>query len=136
MAGKIVCIRVDEEEWKKFKKNAQKLGFSRNELLKLFISSINRGETQIQKQPNITNVNINLVPITNTNLNIAYQQTKVMKNQLILDEIKKRVTLAEKMVSEGREIPYMCKEGLKKLVNQALFIPPDLFERVRQIVLT
>ncbi|MEM2612303.1 MAG: hypothetical protein QW332_06175 [Thermoproteota archaeon] len=136
MSGKNVCIRVNEDDWIEFKNIAESLGMSRNEIINLFISSIVRGYTKIQQQSNIMNININLVPISNNTLNVAYHMTREMKNSLIIDEIAKHVEQAEKMAESGRQIPYVIKDKVRKLVNKATLIPPELFERARRVILT
>jgi len=132
MAGQIVCIRLDRAKWEAFKEVANSLGFSRNELIRLFIDSILMGKTQIEQKNNITNVNINLVPINNVMIN----QTKMQKNRLVVKEIEKTIEQAYECLNRNGSIPYGIKDKLKKLINKASYIPQDLYEQAEKIIFT
>lgn len=142
MAGKIVCIRVNKDDWDAFKEVAEQIGISRNALINMFIRSIITGKSHIEQRANIMNVNINLVPISNTinDVSILVNQTKAMKNELILDEIRDTISKAmnsvENPYNRNRGIPICYKEKLKKLIDKASYIPPELFEQARKIILT
>ena len=133
MAKKIVAIRMDEKEWEKFAEFAERIGVSRNFLLATFVKALISNEGQISVAT--SNVNINLVmPIQQTNIMLK-NETKAMKNELILDEIREQIKWAMETADTGGKIPYGVKNRIKKLVEKASYIPPDLFEQARKIIL-
>jgi len=134
--SKLVTIRVNSDEWDRMKEIAYSMGFTRNGLINMFIKSIIVGEAKIERKDNITYVDINLVPITNQNINVNASQTKIMKNQLIIDEIKREIASIydTPIYKEKGKIPYQMRERLKKLLLKAQEIPPELFEEARKLL--
>lgn len=139
MSNKTVSIRVNSAEWEAFKEIADISGMSRNSLINLFIHSVVIGKTQIEQKSNIMNINVNLIPISNSNTNVLLSQTKVMKNELILDEIKatiKRAYEASKSeYNRNKGVPLHFRERLRKLIEKASYIPPELFEEAKKIII-
>jgi len=136
MTEKSVCIRINEEDWESFKEIAERIGFSRNALIRIFIRSVITGKTQIEQKTNILNVNINIVPINNSNTAFLINQTKALKNKLVLEEMEKSIKQAKEIADSGRAIPYGLKDYIRKLLDKASFIPPELFDEARKIILT
>lgn len=140
MAGRTVCIRVNSLEWESLKEVANTCGMSRNSLINLFIHSVVIGKTQIEQKNNIMNVNVNLIPINNSNTSVLINQTKSMKNELILEEIRRMINVAYNAINSkynrNGTVPFEVKDRLKKLINKASFLPQDLFEEAKKIILT
>jgi antitoxin component of RelBE/YafQ-DinJ toxin-antitoxin module len=133
MARKIVAIRMDEKVWEKFAEFAERIGVSRNFLLETFVKALISNEGQISVTT--SNINMNLVmPIQQTNIMLK-NETKAMKNELILDEIREQIKWAMETAGTGGKIPYGIKDRIKKLIEKASYIPPDLFEQARKIIL-
>jgi antitoxin component of RelBE/YafQ-DinJ toxin-antitoxin module len=48
MVSKTICIRIDEEDWKKFREFAESIGTTRNRLIKLFVKQfIEKAESEL-----------------------------------------------------------------------------------------
>jgi antitoxin component of RelBE/YafQ-DinJ toxin-antitoxin module len=134
MARKNVTIRMDDKVWEKFAEFTERIGVSRNFLLETFVKALISNSGQISVAT--SNINMNLVvPIQQTNVMLK-NDTKAMKNELILDEIREQIKWAMNISDTGGKIPYGIKNRIRKLVEKANYIPPDLFEQARKIILT
>ena len=131
-----VCIRIDEDDWEKFNDIAERIGFSRNFMIASFIKAVVSNSKQVNLSTNNVNFNVAIaMPINQTNVMIK-NNAKALKNELILDELRVKIQRANEFVNCGQNIPYGIKEQIKKLINKASFIPPELFEEARKIIIT
>jgi hypothetical protein len=50
MVSKTICIRIYEEDWKKFREFAKSIGTTRNRLIELFVKQfIEKAESELEK---------------------------------------------------------------------------------------
>jgi hypothetical protein len=133
--SKIVCIRVDEENWALFKEKAEELGYSRNKLINLFIESIVTGVSKLEKNTQTTNVIINLVQPVQVNAEIKAQKERLVNKAIEgqIRDILKRIHAIEK---NNGTIPIEFKNKLLRLVQKAGYIPDDLSQEVEKVFAT
>jgi hypothetical protein len=133
--SKIVCIRVDEENWALFKEKAEELGYSRNKLINLFIESIVTGVSKLEKNTQTTNVIINLVQPVQVNAEIKAQKERLVNKAIEgqIRDILKRIHAIEK---NNGTIPIEFKNKLLRLVQKAGYIPDDLGQEVEKVFAT
>jgi len=129
----LACVRVNSFLWKKFKKLAESIGFSRNQLLNLLIESFCNHTVikPMEKYLNI-NMNVNLVPVKVVQQTLINKPTKI-KDWIIMKEMEKWIELGEEQLEkEGRVYPGV-KRKILSLLPKLSHLDSNLHKRIKKL---